>query len=191
MEPELDFNSFSAMRLVSASTNTNPTEQAQAWEAAKVPSGLSSQAHARTSSRKTNPPSCNLCRRRKVKCDRGDPCSHCVRLGTVCVFTATSGAPRGRKGGRRKLDGELLNRIARLESLLKQGSSGTTQASLSRSAAGGTLTVCTTSSCQQVYSRALLTVFTIRHWKIQSQGFQKCSHSNMFQRRPKRIWIDI
>jgi Fungal Zn(2)-Cys(6) binuclear cluster domain len=125
-------NSFpaTAVQLVSASTDTSPNHQPQAPEPAK---------HARTSSRKTNTPSCNLCRRRKVKCDRGDPCSHCVRLGAACVFTAPSGAPRGRKGGRRKLDSELLNRIARLEILLKQGSSGTAQAIPSGS--DGTLTV--------------------------------------------------
>src|SRR2546421_2601232 len=63
--------------------------------------------------------SCNLCRRRKVRCDKADPCSNCVRAGVVCVSTTFSRVPRGRQGSRRKPDGELLKRIAKLENLVK------------------------------------------------------------------------
>ena len=63
--------------------------------------------------------SCNLCRRRKVKCDRSNPCSNCVRSGAVCVSSTLPRVPRGRQGGRRKPDGELLKRIAKLENLVK------------------------------------------------------------------------
>ena len=63
--------------------------------------------------------SCNLCRRRKVKCDRGNPCSHCLRSGVACVSSNLSRVPRGRQGGRRKPDAELLKRIAKLENLVK------------------------------------------------------------------------
>lgn len=63
--------------------------------------------------------SCNLCRKRKVKCDRVDPCAHCQRSGIKCVFSAPSRLPRGRQGGRRKADTELLSRIAKLENLVK------------------------------------------------------------------------
>lgn len=73
----------------------------------------------RSAVRKNTPLSCNLCRRRKVKCDKGNPCSHCVRAGEVCVSPAPSGAPRGRQGGRRKLDRELMDRLAKLENLVK------------------------------------------------------------------------
>lgn len=69
--------------------------------------------------KKSKRPSCNLCRRRKIKCDRLEPCSHCVRSSAKCVFSPLSGAPRGRQGGRRRLDRELLDRVAKLESLLK------------------------------------------------------------------------
>ena len=84
------------------------------------------QANGRTPIRKV--PTCNICRRRKIKCDRGDPCLNCVRSGSKCVTPSPSGAPRGRQGGRRKLDGELLDRIAKLESLVKdiEGGSGGT-----------------------------------------------------------------
>lgn len=65
--------------------------------------------------------SCTLCRRRKVRCDRGVPCGNCKRAGEECVPFIPSHAPRGRQGGRkRKTDGELLERIAKLEGFLKQ-----------------------------------------------------------------------
>jgi hypothetical protein len=63
--------------------------------------------------------SCDLCRRRKIKCDRGKPCSNCLRSGVVCVSSAISRVPRRRQGGRRKPDGEILKRIAKLENLVK------------------------------------------------------------------------
>ena len=63
--------------------------------------------------------SCNLCRRRKVRCDKANPCSNCLRAGVVCVSTTLSRVPRGRHGSRRKPDGELLKRIAKLENLVK------------------------------------------------------------------------
>lgn len=31
--------------------------------------------------------SCYECRRRKIKCDRNEPCAHCVRQSTQCVYT--------------------------------------------------------------------------------------------------------
>lgn len=63
--------------------------------------------------------SCDLCRRRKVKCDRGNPCSSCRRAGVACVFSIPPRVPRARKVGRRKPDGEILKRIAKLENLVK------------------------------------------------------------------------
>ncbi|KAI9789147.1 MAG: hypothetical protein M1833_002764 [Piccolia ochrophora] len=110
---------YQAAQPTSRSPETGAMAQAQPLEHGGASSGISSQSYSRTPIRKTNPPSCNLCRRRKVKCDRADPCSHCTRIGAVCVFSAPSGAPRGRQGGRRKGDSELLDRIAKLENLVK------------------------------------------------------------------------
>lgn len=121
-------HSYQAVQMASVGVGMGPINQSQTSEHAKAPSCLPSQTYNRTPIRKMTTPSCNLCRRRKVKCDRADPCSHCVRVGAACVSTAPSGAPRGRKGGRRKLDSELLDRIAKLENLLKQGTPGVTQA---------------------------------------------------------------
>ena len=79
-------------------------------------------------------PSCNLCWRRKIKCNRESPCSHCVRSRVPCVSSAPSGAPRGGQGGRRKFDSELLDRIAKLEDLVKDVEGGSTAAIITISA---------------------------------------------------------
>ncbi|EWZ33069.1 hypothetical protein FOZG_14564 [Fusarium oxysporum Fo47] len=68
---------------------------------------------------------CLNCRRRKVRCDRKNPCSHCSRSGKPCVFpqsgrlprrppASTVGAP-GHSGGRSR---DLLDRIRRLEGIV-------------------------------------------------------------------------
>ena len=65
--------------------------------------------------------SCTLCRRRKVRCDRCVPCANCIRAGVECVPSIPSQAPRGRQGGRKpRPDGELLERIAKLEALIEK-----------------------------------------------------------------------
>jgi hypothetical protein len=41
---------------------------------------------ASTGSRSTNKPSCIRCAERKVKCDRQDPCTACIKHTSTCVF---------------------------------------------------------------------------------------------------------
>ena len=67
------------------------------------------------------PASCILCRRRKVKCDRTIPCGNCQRSRAECVPFIPSRAARGRQGGRKRKreEGELLERIAKLEGLVR------------------------------------------------------------------------
>lgn len=82
-------------------------------------------AAQRPSARKTRQgqtlASCTLCRRRKVRCDRCVPCANCTRAGVECVPSIPSQAPRGRQGGRkRRPDGELLERISKLEALIEK-----------------------------------------------------------------------
>ncbi|VEU20982.1 DEKNAAC101831 [Brettanomyces naardenensis] len=36
---------------------------------------------------------CAECRRKKIKCDRKQPCSHCIKAGLVCEFKAPNGSP--------------------------------------------------------------------------------------------------
>ncbi|EAW06392.1 Zn(II)2Cys6 transcription factor domain-containing protein [Aspergillus clavatus NRRL 1] len=40
--------------------------------------------------------SCELCRRRKVKCDKRNPCTNCASAGVACIPTYRMRLPRGR-----------------------------------------------------------------------------------------------
>lgn len=59
---------------------------------------------------------CLLCQKRKIKCDRKHPCSHCVKSRVQCV-PATQ-VPRHRR--RRFPERELLDRLRKCEDLLRQ-----------------------------------------------------------------------
>lgn len=66
-----------------------------------------------------NPRSCVTCRKRKVRCDKVHPCTNCTRAHTECIFPAPGRAPRKvRKLGDGK-DKELLERLRRLEGVVK------------------------------------------------------------------------
>ncbi|KZL85772.1 fungal specific transcription factor domain-containing protein [Colletotrichum incanum] len=61
-------------------------------------------------------PACVECRRRKIKCDRKYPCLSCITLGHECLQPPPGPARRPR----RRNHHELYDKIARVESLLKQ-----------------------------------------------------------------------
>ena len=63
--------------------------------------------------------SCEMCRHRKIRCDKGQPCTNCQKSGIRCVAQNRQRLPRGRNGGRKKADVELKARVGRLESLVK------------------------------------------------------------------------
>ncbi|KAF2186646.1 hypothetical protein K469DRAFT_706628 [Zopfia rhizophila CBS 207.26] len=63
-----------------------------------------------------NPRSCVTCRKRKVKCDKKHPCSNCARAKIECVFPGPGRAPRK---SRKPLDGELMERLRRLEGVVQ------------------------------------------------------------------------
>lgn len=65
---------------------------------------------------------CNICRKRKVRCNKELPCSNCQRLGFECSYDDPS---RGLKrvisgGGSTRDTAELSGRMARLESLVRK-----------------------------------------------------------------------
>lgn len=68
--------------------------------------------------------SCVTCRRRKVKCDKQDPCQHCVRAGIPCVYPAPGRAPRKPRQQSAKpvseRENELLKRLRRLEGVVEE-----------------------------------------------------------------------
>jgi hypothetical protein len=81
----------------------------------KEPAKVQVDAQGRT----LNPRSCVTCRKRKVKCDKVHPCSNCNRAHIECVFPAPGRAPRKvRKVGEGR-DKELLERLRRLEGVVK------------------------------------------------------------------------
>lgn len=61
---------------------------------------------------------CALCRQRKVKCDRNQPCSNCVRAGCECIYP--TGRGRAPKRSRRAVDTQLVDKLARLETIIQR-----------------------------------------------------------------------
>ncbi|CAO1620806.1 unnamed protein product [Parajaminaea phylloscopi] len=61
--------------------------------------------------------SCDACYRSKSKCDKGSPCSYCVRHGVVCMPSQVETSDRPRK--RRFPEAELLDRIRKYEAALE------------------------------------------------------------------------
>lgn len=59
---------------------------------------------------------CSLCARRKVKCDKGDPCSNCFKAQSQCLYEA----PAPHRPRRRAADEDLLARLAQYEDLMRK-----------------------------------------------------------------------
>ncbi|KND94554.1 putative transcriptional regulatory protein [Tolypocladium ophioglossoides CBS 100239] len=69
--------------------------------------------------------SCVTCRRRKVKCDRRDPCANCLKSNIECHFPVTGRLPRRSQDpaalkSPSQRQSELLGRLRRLESLVTE-----------------------------------------------------------------------
>ncbi|KAM5361798.1 hypothetical protein ACJA88_014325 [Fusarium oxysporum] len=62
--------------------------------------------------------SCAFCRQRKVKCDRQKPCSNCLRANNECSYPAGRG--RAAKRPTQTLDTRLVDRLQKLENIIKQ-----------------------------------------------------------------------
>lgn len=65
-----------------------------------------------------HPRSCVVCRQRKVKCDRQQPCSNCTRSKCACVYP--TGRGRAPKRARRVADAQLADKLARLETIIQR-----------------------------------------------------------------------
>ncbi|KAL8757486.1 MAG: hypothetical protein Q9199_002179 [Rusavskia elegans] len=79
-------------------------------------SPLTNGTNGNPSAPQPNPRSCVTCRKRKVRCDKRHPCSHCNRAGIECVFPGPGRAPRR---SRKPPDAELLARLRRLEGVVQ------------------------------------------------------------------------
>ena len=60
--------------------------------------------------------SCTTCRKRKVRCDKKNPCASCLKTGSVCIFPGPGRAPRR---SRKPQDAELMARLKRLEGVVQ------------------------------------------------------------------------
>ncbi|KAI9708342.1 MAG: hypothetical protein M1820_004046 [Bogoriella megaspora] len=60
---------------------------------------------------------CDMCRKKKIKCDGRQPCAHCQNYKTECVFTHVE-KKRNPPKGAKYIEG-LENRLGRMESLLR------------------------------------------------------------------------
>ncbi|KAK4866232.1 hypothetical protein LT330_008573 [Penicillium expansum] len=60
--------------------------------------------------------SCMECRRKKVRCNKKQPCSACLKANEDCVFPEYDPHPRKRK---RRVNTELLSRLGKLEDLVQ------------------------------------------------------------------------
>ncbi len=78
-------------------------------------------------SRRQDPISCSLCRRKKLRCNRQNPCSNCVarnvtcnREGSLPAVPAQAGTAAAHTGGAASTDVAILTRLDRLEGLILQ-----------------------------------------------------------------------
>ncbi|KAG9502557.1 hypothetical protein J7337_005387 [Fusarium musae] len=66
--------------------------------------------------------SCVTCRRRKIRCDRKDPCNNCTKSKIDCHFPVTGRIPRRTRDAKTpaQKQSELLSRLRRLESVVTE-----------------------------------------------------------------------
>jgi hypothetical protein len=99
----------------SAQTNLEPSKSESEGRSAGVSSETQNGAATNLPAPRLNPRSCVTCRRRKVRCNKENPCANCVRAGIECVFPGPGRAPRK---SRKPPDAELLARLRRLEGVV-------------------------------------------------------------------------
>lgn len=90
-------------------------EPAKSESEPPVPADSQTEVASNPSAPRLNPRSCVTCRRRKVRCNKKDPCANCIRAGIECVFPGPGRAPRK---SRKPPDAELLARLRRLEGVV-------------------------------------------------------------------------
>jgi hypothetical protein len=98
---------------------SNSTQSPNPQSSPHSQGNTSAQAPFTTSaaSQSLNPRSCVTCRKRKVKCDKRQPCSNCSKAHIDCIFPRPGRAPRRAK---KPPDAELLARLRRLEGVVQK-----------------------------------------------------------------------
>lgn len=112
-------NSDAALPDAHADAPAELQQPADSPPAAGANDGGSQKSTVDAQGRALNPRSCVTCRKRKVKCDKIHPCTNCKRAKIECIYPAPGRAPRKvRKVGEGR-DKELLERLRRLEGVVK------------------------------------------------------------------------
>jgi hypothetical protein len=65
---------------------------------------------------------CEQCKRRKIRCNKGSPCSACKNADLQCQTVQRARLPRGKSSKIRAHNSQLEDRVARIEALLVQQS---------------------------------------------------------------------
>ncbi|KAH8662421.1 fungal-specific transcription factor domain-containing protein [Xylariales sp. PMI_506] len=84
-------------------------------------SGSTPQPERATPSGTPNSVSCERCRRRKIKCDKHEPCARCIKAGEDCFFP---GGGARQKPASKHLVRALQTQVSTLESFIQQLASG-------------------------------------------------------------------
>lgn len=68
-----------------------------------------------------DPVSCQLCRSKKLRCNRVQPCSNCTTQGTSCTYLVPPQRRQAESTNTGPSNADLLERIERLEALVSSG----------------------------------------------------------------------
>ena len=68
---------------------------------------------------------CITCRRRKLRCDRRDPCNHCAKAGLQCHYPVSGRVPKRSRvpvnlNSQHMKQTDLLERLQKLESIVTE-----------------------------------------------------------------------
>ncbi|EEP76966.1 predicted protein [Uncinocarpus reesii 1704] len=105
----------SGLQAISTPVSSDPSQPSTISDAPKDRSPVATGGTAMSDPR-SNPRSCVTCRRRKIRCNKVQPCSNCVKARVECVFPKPGRAPRKSKKG---TEAELLARLKTLEAAVK------------------------------------------------------------------------
>ncbi|CZR59489.1 uncharacterized protein PAC_09381 [Phialocephala subalpina] len=123
---------------------------------------------------------CTICRRRKVRCDKLQPCSNCARAKQVCTYETSNSSSDGTRpeaSSSQSGDNDLRDRLARLEHLM-----ATMMVSKEQSAAS------TSRGSPEVANQPPLNTSTRASSSPTPQGLPPHpSSSNMPQSRPSEV----
>ncbi|KAI2113844.1 hypothetical protein LOZ32_005300 [Ophidiomyces ophidiicola] len=100
----------------SSAHNETPKNSSPPGVASTTTTNTTATTTSSSSDPRVNVRSCVTCRRRKIRCNKIHPCSHCVKAKVDCVFPGAGRAPRKSK---KATETELLARLKTLEAIVR------------------------------------------------------------------------